>query len=676
MLRRLAVTAGLIGSLLFGGASVNAQPRMPGGSTSPADRLQARLAEAVQLMEANRPDEAIERFEQLAVTGGEDGRAQALRHIAGLLANQLKGSFVARQHAWLDRQVLDTVVLVPDESSFLEALRRWDGRRFFPILIEDGWFTPMFVRAFDPSRVVRWSAEADLPPVDERLSDAIDRHHQSIGRRGGDEPAPPGLVVLDSTAPQRLAGLALAIGRGQPIFIREAEHRLTETVSEAHAAALNQAVMHRSLQHGMVSSKQWFGLSLAGDYPYRYRKDGTDGVLAVDDYLGRTQQGVRLAVTGRLQGDAVRSVYQAMASLFLQPDDALLFDDYTNRGGGDFDRYRFTHAAPILEQRVDVAYVTDEQVTARQFRQLTRGPEAFDWIWVNSSGGVHYWDLAGRRAAPADMAIGHAYLMYIVHSFSAAAPHRPDTLAGRAIAGGAWWYFGSVHEPYLNAFVLPTGFALKTAAGTPLAFAARRTPGHPLYRPWKTFLVGDPLFALRDEPAERKPGVPLDEARPIPEDASLRDRAVLGRTDLAQAAMAALEDPADLTPGDLAQACYQLTLAPGAGARLAELPAAEARRHPIAAALVREAVLRRFDEAAADEDVTAATPLISRMLALASDADDLSTRLKRWMVMMARVGQDDAAAGYLRRYAEMKASPAARRAIDRALPDPADAPQP
>ena len=39
----------------------------------------------------------------------------------------------------------------------------------------------------------------------------------------------------------------------------------------------------------------------------------------------------------------------------------------------------------------------------------------------------------------------------MIHSFSAADPPDPSTIAGRWLANGAFLYFGSMNEPFLDA---------------------------------------------------------------------------------------------------------------------------------------------------------------------------------------------------------------------------------
>jgi len=64
------------------------------------------------------------------------------------------------------RLVIDQVCLVPDVSSFLEAIAAWDERHFFPILIDEPHWVLPFLRAFRPARVVRAALrlESSLKP--------------------------------------------------------------------------------------------------------------------------------------------------------------------------------------------------------------------------------------------------------------------------------------------------------------------------------------------------------------------------------------------------------------------------------------------------------------------------------------------------------------------------------
>ena len=62
----------------------------------------------------------------------------------------------------------------------------------------------------------------------------------------------------------------------------------------------------------------------------------------------------------------------------------------------------------------------------------------------------------------------------MIHSFSAADPTDPRTIAGRWLANGAFVYFGAMNEPFLQAFRPPRLVAALIAEGVPLGAAMPR----------------------------------------------------------------------------------------------------------------------------------------------------------------------------------------------------------
>src|SRR5262245_5261775 len=57
---------------------------------------------------------------------------------------ELRGAAAVWDARRPERRVVDQVCLVPDMATFLEVVATWDGRHFFPVLIEDGEYTPKF----------------------------------------------------------------------------------------------------------------------------------------------------------------------------------------------------------------------------------------------------------------------------------------------------------------------------------------------------------------------------------------------------------------------------------------------------------------------------------------------------------------------------------------------------
>ena len=102
-------------------------------------------------------------------------------------------------------------------------------------------------------------------------------------------------------------------------------------------------------------------------------------------------------------------------------------------------------------------------------------------------------------------------------------PRRPATWTPSPARGsqrGAYAYVGSVHEPFLQAFVPSPKLAMRLAAGLPLGAAARLDDGEP----WKISILGDPLITLgKAGPVVEKP-LPLTGAGQPPGRSHRRDQ--------------------------------------------------------------------------------------------------------------------------------------------------------
>jgi hypothetical protein len=101
----------------------------------------------------------------------------------------------------------------------------------------------------------------------------------------------------------------------------------------------------------------------------------------------------------------------------------------------------------------------------------------------------------------------------MIHSFSAADPADPGTIGGRWLTQGAFVYFGSVYEPYLQAFRKPGLVADLVVRGVPLSAALRQGESEPLGRPWRLVFLGDPLFRI---PSAKPPGGANSSAVEVP----------------------------------------------------------------------------------------------------------------------------------------------------------------
>ena len=406
----------------------------------------------------------------------------------------------AHQRGW---PAADAVVVARSPSAFFSALEAWTPERRFPVLIDDGsaraaWRIAAFCRAFGPSRIEVIGAPNDgdwnAPPERE----ALVRAARGPGRRAA---GAPGVVFAHEDDPAWPAAVLLAAGRAQPLtFLAEPGDGVSGRVSEDTAQALRQRTERAVDDLGLA----WAGLgdavdaiTIAGNIPGVVGR--RDEARAVTDVLGRRASGERWAWCGLVHGDAVDAAYRANAALFLGPERAWIFDGYAGGFGAGYDAS--AAAAPLADAGVEVVSSIGEgdaggSGTALAWRLATRGGLDAGLILVNAKGHADWFDLARGRATVDDVPmLRRPAAVHFVHSFSAQRAGDGQTIAGRFFEEGAFAYAGSVHEPYLGAFVPHGDVASRMGAGMPWGAAVRRFAG-PFVKPWKVQVFGDPLWGL------------------------------------------------------------------------------------------------------------------------------------------------------------------------------------
>ncbi len=442
------------------------------------------------------------------------------------------------------RQVVDQVCLVPDLPTFLEAIAAWDEGHYFPVLIDDPETDLRFLRAFRPARVVRMPASAVAIPEDELWGRVVEAVGRAWDAEGGDDPppgdrvpdrlgpTPPGVVVASPTSPTLAGAVALAAGRFQPLVRWEPGKARGPAIPAEEAARLLLGLEDRISE--VVPKYRGLGddcdfVTLAGDWPDRYvMSEGRyKGDAAFDDVVARDLSNQRRwGFAGRLLGDPAESAYQAMCSLFLQPESAVLFNGYPEEEAAWSD-YAMREAGRRLEPLLPVV-----QAAGPKEADLAGWHRTFDpinrhgLVMVNSRNArSDLFSLLGGAGKTADVPMSVPAAVVMIHSFSAAAPWDRGTVAGRWLANGAFAYYGSLNEPYLNAFRAPALVASLLAEGLPISAAVRKLPGEDAFgAPWRLHLLGDPLWRL-DPQAARRPRLagwvateswPAYAERPIP----------------------------------------------------------------------------------------------------------------------------------------------------------------
>ncbi len=441
----------------------------------------------------------------LAQTTLFDPRFEEIRHASVVWDNRLGPA----------REVVDLVCLVPDLATFLDVVSTWDEHHYFPVLIDDVEYTFKFLRAFRPARVVRYDPrkvnrlspettwQGAVAAVGKGWTQADDKALAGDTVPVSLGPVPPGVVVSSPDSPMLAAAVALAAARFQPLLRWETPKHYSDglTHDEARALALDLETRIAAVtpQYDRLGDDCDF-VTLAGDYPYRYQADATN---AVDDLLLRPSSNPRRwGFVGRLMGDQTRSVYQAMCSLFLQPTSAMLFNGYGQNDHPWID-YAMSQAVARLSPLLKVTHRNGERASLLGWHQALDPLNPYGLMLINSHGGPTIFNLNGGPAQTADIPETVPTAVLIIHSFSAATPHDPQTIAGRWLANGAFVYYGSVNEPYLQSFRTPGLVGSFLAENLPLVTAVRQSPPELAGQPWRLMYFGDPLYRIRPTGQER-----------------------------------------------------------------------------------------------------------------------------------------------------------------------------
>jgi hypothetical protein len=417
--------------------------------------------------------------------------------------------------------IVDQVVLVPDEATYVEELSRWSPRGRWPVLFEDDLLAPMFIRRFKPAHVIRRE-----PGSDRQDATSVTRQQLEtvVVRAWGGDPQtqtwreafgqhgyiPPGVVITTVRDPAWTAGVALAAGRGQPIgWLDEPFGRPNQTLELDELSRLQDAVDRLVAEAG---------------YPHAALGDAIDAITlcrsvggradlaapgaepeirAVTDVLGRAGFGPRYAFTGWIFGDRTRCAYVAMCSLFLPRDHYLLVNTYPAEGA--WQAYDSDDAATTLSGLgFEVQTRRGERAGLQAWLGMLPGGIGHDVVAMNSKGNVNFFDLYNNgRVSCGDVPVLNVpAAIHLIHSWSMRSPDSAATVAGRWLQHGAYAFVGSVEEPTLSAFLPPRVLASRWAGGVPWLIGARRWDDSPA---WKVNTFGDPLMLSRPPRAAAPP---------------------------------------------------------------------------------------------------------------------------------------------------------------------------
>ncbi len=423
--------------------------------------------------------------------------------------------------------VLDQVVLVRDEASYIAEIARWTPKSRWPVLFEDDAFAPRFIRAFHPSVVLRRAPAADAAPADPaarraaieaaivRAWDGIPGTDTIDGAFKKRKLVPVGLVAASASDPAWTAALALAAGRGQPIaWIEQPLGGTPGSVIDASAFALLDTSVRKAMEE---TGRSWSALgddletftlcrnaalkvTLASPPGGRNPQLPQDAApLSLTDALCRQPDGSRYAFAAQIFGDRTRAASMAMCSLFLARNDIWMFDGYANRSGSGFALYGFERTSPVfLEQGFTTRAWSGKEGTLPAWRALLYGGIKPDVLFLNSSGNADFFELGSTAMTWAvDVPVLQKPMaLSMVHSFSLQSADDPSTVGARWLDHGVYAYAGSVQEPFLNAFIPPQLIAQRLGGYAPFLIATRQWQGDMLPQVWRIATLGDPLMTL------------------------------------------------------------------------------------------------------------------------------------------------------------------------------------
>lgn len=434
------------------------------------------------------------------------------------------------------RQASPVLVIADSPDAYVRAIAMWTDRVIFPVLIDDGSARAAediarFVRAFQPEKVVRLTGREALPEDGAARREALERTLAGIWGLGRPEiPAdevmtqlvshlqfavhlPPGVVVADEDDPAWTAALALAAGHAQPIVWHD-RSGIAGDVSFALDHAQTQELVASIETSLELLGMPWEGLgdmidgvTLCLNIPAKCRLNSGENAserFALTDVVGvhraldsaRGTPLQRWGWAGQVFGDESQSAYRAMCSLFLQPRRAWIFDGYpssepwgTFGGGKARDNLAMANLPATL--------IESPRNGLESWHASTTQALDADVVFVNTKGLAEYFDLEPGRAYAQDVPLlDRPAAVSLVHSWSAVTPGNPWSIAGAWLESGAFMYVGSVHEPFLQAFIPTPIFALRLMGGLPWGVACRPDGLAPV---WKIAVLGDPLLAIGAE---------------------------------------------------------------------------------------------------------------------------------------------------------------------------------
>jgi len=398
--------------------------------------------------------------------------------------------------------ILNQVVLVPDEATYLDEISQWSPSARWPVLFDREPMASQFIRRFNPEKI--WKRK----PVAKNIDDLEVAMQRAVAQAWGGEDSielalsnlqlpPLGVVLTSKNDSARTGAVALAAGRGQLLkYIQGNWGESGDTLEGSRTAALVQQI-DEILASSNVQYKNIGdtidALTICQTMPSRVTfAAARENPVAISDVIGRDSSGKRFAWTGWVFGTKAQSTYMAMCSLFLPRNEYWFCDTYPNTA--PWAAYGFGNFTEILPQYGINAQSIGGSVG--QLQQADRGGVAADLIMFTSKGNPDFLEMADERTAPSWLpTLNTPTVLYFVHSWSLKNPQSKSTVGGTWLTRGVYAYVGSSHEPMLTAFVPPAEILKRTMSNIPFLPASRWFRSEGAYsNAWRLNTIGDPLM--------------------------------------------------------------------------------------------------------------------------------------------------------------------------------------
>lgn len=421
-----------------------------------------------------------------------------------------------RQEFIIRREVEDVVVITPDIKTYLYHISLWTDKKIYPVLLKGSKLNDKFIKAFKPKEIKKAKSVILPGAIDEELlyralytswtdQDLLTAITKNITKDSIKEYfnernfIPLGIVLTRPKDGGMPGGLAVASARTQVLDFLPDTIKDERIVDYEKMSSLREKITDIIKEWGYPLEGFLDGIdyiTIAGNFPYAYDYNITTspGRYSLDDALGREDDNQRCAYVGRFLGNWNMSIYQAMCSIFLQPRDVLFFNTYDH--DGTWRDYRTDFAAGSLSGVLETTNIENEAADLERWQALmTSEGNEYDLVFVNSSGGSKDWSTFKGQGGVEDIPESVPAIVILTHSNSAADPYDAETIAGRWLENGAYLYFGSVSEPYVQSFNTPYDIVTDLLFGRTFIESLHRNAG-PWSCPWRLIFIGDPVYSL------------------------------------------------------------------------------------------------------------------------------------------------------------------------------------